>query len=358
MMSLINIFSIAAGISCNYARMKASVNQVTKNTPYLAALFATSALMIPVVLLMRGFHLVQLTPLEIPLYLALMCATLWRYYADVEYRLSLNYKGYFIYYAIISAGYLLGIAAFQLTKLWPLALLPGEMAGLLWVLFHGKVLNVDDAFSWDNAKPVFSMIAVLFGAEFLSTLIFNGDRLLLNWLDSAAVTSYYLASLLGKTVSLVSTPLNSIIIGYLARYKGKMDRRILGIIVAAALGIILVGTLACTVASHILISRLYPDNYQDVKSMFVIANLAQVIYFTANMIVVTLLRFGKPVYNMITNGVYTAAFCTLCIPMTMTGGLNGFCVALLLTNCIRLLTVLSLCVYQTMKEKRLEGSHI
>ena len=358
MMSLINVVGISAGVSCNYARMKNSVNGETSNAHYIVALGIVSALMVPFVLVLGRLRLIEMRPGETVLYFLLMCATMWRYYADVEYRLSLNYRGYFVYYAVIGAGYLAGIALFRLTGLWPMALLPGELMGIALVLLRGRALRWNGGFSWREARPVFQAALVLYGSEFLSMLVFNGDRILLNWLDGTAVTSYYLASLLGKTVSLISTPLNGIIIGYLARYKGRMDRKILLGIAGGAAAMILVGTACCTVASHVLISRLYPDNYADVKGLFVIANLAQVIYFTANAVIVTLLRFGKPYFNIIINGIYAVVFCALCIPMTAALGLNGFCKAILLTCAIRLLAALILCVRQSRIQKTNEEGTI
>lgn len=349
--SLINIAAISIGTSCSYVRMKASATEPTMNTPYLAYLGLSSALMVPFVALLKLTGLIRLDLVETILYAAVMCLTMWRCYCDVEYRLSLNYKGFFVYYAAIGAGYLLGILLFKLTNLWPLALLPGELAGVGLVLLRGRVLRRDIPANRENCLPVWHMILVLLGSEILSTVVFNGDRLLLQWLDSAAVTTYYLASLLGKTVSLITTPLNGVIIGYLARYKGGITRRLVGIVALAALGIIAVGTLCCTIASHIIIPILYPGNYADAKPLFIVANLSQVIYFVANMVTVVLIRFGKLRHNLYVNVAYMLVFCLCCIPAAALKGLVGFCYALLFTCAARLGTALWLCLRGVEPEK-------
>lgn len=349
--SLINIVAISIGTSCSYVRMKASASGAVANTPYLACLGCASALMVPFVLILKLTGLVRLTTPETALYAVVMCLTMWRCYADVEYRLSLNYKGFFLYYAAIGAGYLAGIALFKSTGLWPLALLPGELAGIALVLLKGTALRPDAPATRELCLPVWHMILVLLGSEMLSTIVFNGDRLLLQWLDSAAVTTYYLASLLGKTVSLITTPLNGVIIGYLARYKGGITRRLVGIIALAALVMIAIGTVCCTIASHIIIPVLYPDNYYTVKGMFFIANLSQVIYFVANMVTVVLIRFGKLRYNLYVNLVYMLVFCALCIPVTAIHGLSGFCVALLVTCAVRLGAALLLCLRESRESR-------
>ena len=120
-----------------------------------------------------------MSPLEWGLFGCLTVFTMWRFYADVEYRLSLNYKGYFLYYLVISIGYGIGIYLSFVTGLWPLALLPGEILGLILVFLKGKSLR------WNGlpgkkelistAKVVFALIL----SNVMANVIFNGDRLLL-----------------------------------------------------------------------------------------------------------------------------------------------------------------------------------
>lgn len=343
LLSIMNIVAVSMGISCNYTRMRRSADGETRNTPYLLVMLTASVLTVPLVLIARFAGLLELSTAELLPFILLMALTMWRYYADVEYRLHLNYRGYFLYYLTISVGYGLGILLFIRTRLWPLALLPGEAAGLLLVLLRGRVLRFDGRQSWVELSPTVKMILILLGSEMLSALIFNGDRVLLNLtVSGAAVTAYYLASLLGKTVSLISTPLNSVVIGHLARYQGRFTFRMMHMALLAALTATALGTAACTVASHILIRLLYPDNYEAVRGMFVIANLAQVCYFVTNMLIVMLLRFAKPRCPAIVNGAYTVAFCVICIPMTLWRGLDGLCLGLLLTSLTRMLTALTL----------------
>lgn len=49
---------------------------------------------------------------------ALFMVTVFRYYGDVEYRLTLNYQRYFIYYFLIGVGYLAGFVVYRITNQW------------------------------------------------------------------------------------------------------------------------------------------------------------------------------------------------------------------------------------------------
>ena len=302
LISIMNIIAISVGSACNYARMTESATKDTWNINYNIILMASSVIVIPVMLIIVKFCGVPMTVTEAVTFLILTILTMWRFYADVEYRLHLNYKGYFLYYLFISIGYLIGIVLFKVTGMWALALIPGEIAGLI------------------------------------SNIVFNGDRLVLKiFIDGTAVTVYYIASLLGKTVSLISTPLNSVIIGYLAKYKGNLNLKFMNLVTVFSLAAVVIGTLLCTIASHILIYILYPQNYHEVKQFFIIANMAQVFYFVTNVITVILLRFSKARYQLYINVVYAAAFCAICIPVTLyLADMWAFCIALLVVCILRM----------------------
>ena len=337
------LFLIPLGSGCNYARMRASTAGPTRNTPYLVLLGGASLLPLPLGLLIARFAGVALTPAGWGFYILLICATMWRFYADVEYRLTLNYKGSFCYYILISIGYLGGILLFGATGLWPLALLPGELLGLAWVLWRGRVLRPDAAPARSELVPALRLLALLAGSEFLSNLIFNGDRILLRLLaGGTAVTVYYLASLLGKTISLVTTPLNSVLMGYLSRYKGRLTVRLMHGITAACLLAVPLLALCCTAASVILIAVLYPAEYAQVRGYFFIGNAAQVAYFLTNMVTVLLLRFSKARYQAVVNVLYAVGFCAVCAPAAALWGVDGFCAGLLAVNLLRLGTALGL----------------
>lgn len=101
----------------------------------------------------------------------------------------------------------------------------------------------DTEFSKESFKEVFKVVIVLIITDIISNIVFNGDRLVLKiFIDGTAVTVYYIASLLGKTVSLISTPLNSVIIGYLAKYKGNLNLKFMNLVTVFSLAAVVIGT--------------------------------------------------------------------------------------------------------------------
>ena len=92
LISLMNVFSVSMGVSVNYARMKRSASGDTLNTPYLVILTAASLIAFGGAFVISLIGGVELSGVETVVFGLVMCATMWRYYADVEYKLYLNYK--------------------------------------------------------------------------------------------------------------------------------------------------------------------------------------------------------------------------------------------------------------------------
>ncbi len=355
-MGIINIFAVSCGMGFNYARMVGSVEGKTKNGDYNILLAVVTAVSMLLCYIIVRVTVGSMSLADSVCMILLAGATLVRYYSDVDYRLNTNYKGYFLYYLIISIGYGIGIGIFTVTHIWALALLPGELMGLLFVAYGGEIYKRPFFKATQNFHSVLTKSSTLIATNLISNVIFNSDRLLLqNLIGGSAVTTYYLASLIGKTMSLITTPLNSVVIGYLAKFKGKLQRKAVAFITGFTIAAIVVITAATYIGSYILISLLYPQYFDSVKSYFILGNLAQVIYFTTNVVTTVLLRFVDTKYQLWIYGSYGITFVVFCIPATLAWGFNGFCYSLLLVNVIRYIFSIVLCFIHSSAEKAEEA---
>lgn len=331
-LSVMNVLAITFGTACSYTRLTESANKKTRNAEYLLILFVMTAIMIVIFSVFSFFYRKELGFTETVLYVILSCLTMWRYYADVEYRLTLNYKGYFLYYAIITGGYLIGIFIVSKIGFWPLALIPGEIAGLLFVGFKGTIFKPDFKCRKLDFATELNLFSVLCTSYFLNSLIYNGDRILVKLaIGSVGVSIYYVSSLFGKTMSLITTPFNSVISGYLAKYKGVLTRKNWTItVILLVLAALLVAAL-CTLGSYIVLPFLYNDLFHQAKSAFFICNLAQTIYFATNILSVILLRFADHKFQIYINIVYAIAFFLICLPCAFVFKMQGFYIGFLIT---------------------------
>lgn len=337
LMGYVNIITVTVGCAANLARMTApEKDRISDNGSYNLFLLAVSLLGAPICFLICRFGGVEVdTPTAISYYL-LFVAMAFRYYADVIFKITLNYRRYFLYYFAIAVGYGVGAVLFHYTKIWPLTLLPGEALGVLFAF----LCNRDFRKGAFRPSPAFAHvlkgILVLTVSEGISNLIFNADRLILKLLvDAGAVTIYYLATLVGKTASLVVTPLNGVLIGYLARYEGKLTRKMMRYITLGCFAAFLLFTGVCVGGGLIVLYILYREDLAAVRPFLLIGSFGQVLFFVTSTITVILIRFAKKSYQVIINAVFGVLFFGLGIPATLLYGLWGFAVAMVIASLVR-----------------------
>ena len=272
------------------------------------------------------------------LLILLMCATISRYYADVEYRLSLNYRRFSLYYIIIAAGYLLGLLLYFVTRSWALILIAGETCGLLFVAFTGKVFRRPFFGTGPFFGRHFRMLAVISLSFLLSDFVAGADRLLLPILlanGDELTAMFYYASVVGKMMSLLSTPLNGVLAGHIAKKEGGLTRKQFLRVVLLMLGIFVLVTAVSVLGSHIFVYLFYRPYYAQVKSLFLLANAGQVIFFICNTMMVVVLRFTDEKIQMAVSAAYIVLFLTVTIPLILKFGITGMAWGIFAVNFVK-----------------------
>lgn len=353
LISLMNVVTITLGSACTYTRITNSSTKQTSNTVYIILLALSSII---VFIYGTGICLLNcesLNGLDAFFYVILCILSLWRNYADIEYRLHINYKGYFCYYLIIGIGYIIGIPLMNITNIWALGLIPGEFLGLFFVITKGTIFRIDTKVSFSCIKEPLHLFLLLSGSYFINHLVYNGDRILLNHTAGGiAVSTYYISSLFGKTISLITTPFNGVISGYLAKYKGRLSIKMMNIFSIAALIILLLATTACTLCSYIILPLLYPDLFPTAKKGILICSFSQSIYFITNIFSVIILRFSKSKYQLYINLLYAFVFIFICIPFSIFYGLFGFYIGFLITSLSRFVYEIGIGYYTALKHAK------
>ncbi len=341
-LSIIAIVSGTIGVSANYSRMITSSNKSIDytNGDYNVITLTLSAVCgVAGVLYLRYLGISSLLPTL--LFVLLIIITAFRYYSDVEYRMKADFLRYMLFYIAISVGYVLGMFVYRLTDEWMLAFLLGEVIGVAFVFFGGTIYR-KDAFKTSKS---FTLVCKSMGFLLFSTLIenltLNADRLLLMvFSGGTAVTIYYTASLLGKVIAMLSVPINSIIISYLAKYEADLSKKFWSV---ATLAISVLGAIAfagCTLVSPFMLKILYPDLLDEVREYIAPAILGQVFYFISGILLVILLKFRGEKKQFLFNLGYAIEFMLIVIIGTRFGGLNGFVYSALVANAIRFIAVI------------------
>ena len=268
--------------------------------------------------------------------------TVFRYYGDVEYRLNLNYRRYFIYYLLIGIGYLAGFGIYYVTGQWVWIYLIGEGAALVFVGITGNVFhnfwNRSRFFSAALSRGFFLMLSYL-----VTNTTLNIDRLVIRQvLGNEQVTWYYVTSLIGKTLVLLIAPINTIVISYLTKRKERLTRLQYGKAALAGGIVSFVFFLACQVGTPLFVWLFYRNLYDSVKGIVTVVNLAQILGLYSAFLFILVLTFTDERWQLGLQLAHFGILLAVSIPVAKMYGLTGFAYASLGANILRVAAVIIL----------------
>lgn len=280
----------------------------------------------------------------------LLMTTVFRYYGDVEYRLNLNYRRYFCYYAVLSVGYICGFGLYFVTKNWFLVFLTGEAAVLIYLWATGTVFR--DFFGRSRWFTVACQKGgLLFFSYLITNLTLNMDRLVLKHLiGDLAVTEYYVTSLIGKTLVLLVAPVNTIIISYLTKRKENLNKKQFLLFVGLGFGVSFVFFLGSQIGTPLFVWLFYRDLYESVKGMVTVVNISQILGLLSAYLFIVVLTFTEEKWQLILQIFHLILMAVLVLIFTGSHGIMGFAAAVLIANSIRVLAVILLGLWKVKRE--------
>ena len=347
LVGLATIFGAGIGCAMNNGRLLRQRHESAGNLDYLLSLLSYA---LPACLAVGAVAWRVLTPAQAVLAAVLTLAITLRYYSDVEYRLSLNYKRYFVYYALLSAGYLAGVLLWETVPSWLFVLLLGECACVCFCMVTGGIYHPM------TGSRRFADIERCTAQLMLSYLLYNAvvqmDRVLLRVaMDSSAVTVFYVASILGKVIALLVGPLNAVLVSYLTRWERRLDSRLTllftgGIVLCTGLFY-----LAISLVTPFVVRWLYPDLCTQVLQYAPIANLGQILCFAGSLELTLLLTLAPARWQLAVQGGYALVFMAGGLAGVQAAGLSGFVWATAAAGALRFAVAFALLLYYARREK-------
>ncbi len=336
LLSIISIVAAGFGGAPNYARMVAANFDEQPNGDFNRCLLYSMGLLIPVaVLVTYPFGLAQTL-----LMCALTCVTVLRYYGEVNFKLSLNFRRFFLYYVCVVVGYCAGLLLLRLWGMWEIAFLLGETLAVLFAVGFGTTFRRPLFQTSPQLHANLRTAAVLICSELLCAGALNADRVMIKlMLDAESVSVFYTATLIGKMAAMLTGPLSNVIMGYLARSRDAITPRKFLLFEGIILLCSAIGVAVCCVASGIFVRLLYPDLYDAAKPYFLLGNAAQLLYFANNIGMAVILFFSKGRHQFYINAGYVLLLILLSAILIRTNGLIGMAVGMLLANGMKFLVV-------------------
>lgn len=260
-------------------------------------------------------------------------------YLIVEFRLSLSYHKILLNNIIMALGFLLGVWLFSFFPYWYLIFLCGYFASFVHVLIYTSLIRepiTKTRFFPDLSHILYKIVI----ASIIGMLVINFDRLLLFPLVGGTLVSiYYSASIIGKMMSLISSPISTVFLSYFVRIDHSLSSKTLNFsfLIIMLGGIIMY--VFCVLISPYILDILYPlwsrESMQYVPITSGIAAFELIIAIT-NPIA---LRFCHINYQIKIQLIYLVIYLTCCLLLFIAFDMKGFAYGVLVATIVKMCSI-------------------
>lgn len=263
-------------------------------------------------------------------------------YFSITFRIHITYKSILIDNLMIVLGYLVGIGLMLLFGHWELIFICGYTCGLLYTLRKSKMWRKGIAPSIKKETVTeYGQLSVSSGLNNATT--YCDKMLIYPLIGGYSVSVYNAAAVVSKLMSLISVPLRNVFLSYIVdadriNISGRKQKTIK----LAAVGgtVVLYGCFY--VASVVLCRILYPQYFEAAMRCIPVVLLAILFETYAGLLKVYLLRFEKTILQVRTSCIKVILYLTCVFVMNVVCdfGLMGFCVSILIADCVHFIAVL------------------
>ena len=271
-------------------------------------------------------------------------------YASVEFRIKLNFMNILMNSIMLFFGYILGFILFLVTGYWSLIYLCGFGLNIIYILKKTNIL-LEKFNRTSMFKITLKEIILLLVSGVLVSLGAYVDKLIIfPLLGGTAVSIYYVATILGKTISIAIGPITSVLLSYLAHMKKFSSNNFkLLLLISSIVGFI--GYWSVILVSKPLLTLVYPQYVEEAIQYIAVTTLSIILTIISSVINSVLLKFSSAKWQIIINGVYMLIYILLSMYFLSLNGLMGLCVGILVANIIKLLIILITYFYTNKSSK-------
>jgi len=281
--------------------------------------------------------------LNVSLIVMVSTLNLIRQYIIVGFRLQLNYKGILVNNIILGLGYIFGLLLFFLVPYWQLIYITGYALSIIYISpkfnWYKEGIRKSKLFNGITKESI-----ILFLSMCIKTIFNYADRLVLfPLMGPSAVTIYYTATLSGKLITKVTTPLTTVMLSYLVKMKNfRLKLFLYLILLTSIIGVF--GYFVTVWLSKPMLYILYPQWAEQSLKLIYVTTATIVFEVFTSIINPFILRFNKMNLQLIIGLIHIAVAVVAVSIFYNLYGLLGFCIGLLIANVIKLILMLILII--------------
>jgi O-antigen/teichoic acid export membrane protein len=262
-------------------------------------------------------------------------------YLAADYRIRLDYKQIMVSKIFQTIGFFLGCFLFILTKKWEWVFFVGYGLSLIYMLCTTSLWKEPFRSTVHLKKTSIRILFLVLSASLGSVLTYFDRLIIFPVFGGTELSIYYAASIVGKTVFLVTGPLAGVLLSYSVRLKSVSKKQFF-IYVLVLFVFSIIGYLICYAISKPLIRLLYPDCLSGsliyIPYTVAIAMLGVVYSFIWPLV----LRFGKNFYPLIVTLLKAVVYLPLTFIFIKPFGMMGVNYANLFASVVQVLIVVVL----------------
>ncbi len=277
----------------------------------------------------------------VSLFLTLLVSLMWlaREYYIVAFRIKLNYIHILISNLTLVVGYAVGYCLFKATGHWQYIYLLGLACSLAFIFWKSDLWK-EAPKCGEGFRGITVQTVLLTLAGLLTRITTYADKMLVfPFLGGAVVSVYYAATLFGKAVSLVITPVSSVMLSYLSKRR-KKDDDLFRLAFLCSAAVCIFAFFLCVAVSRPLLGLLYPQFVDDAMKYIWITTGTTVLVALISIVNPFVLRFFEMKWQLVINSVYVVFYVGLCLSMLGAYGLYGFCTGALAATSVKLIFML------------------
>lgn len=282
-------------------------------------------------------------PVNLVILLMVLLLMTLRVYFLVYFRLTLSYKNILLHAFVLSIGYLIGAILFVILHSFSIAFLLGEIFSIIYLML--KVDKRELTFRrTTNLKKIISDYLNFAISNIANVLSLYLDRyIVLIILGSKYVSVYFIASLLGKLMSTISTPVASVILSYLNKKKVSNHLRLFNKMLVFSTLFGLLFYVVLWIISPLIIKVIYENSWENVKNYYNIANFSVILYLIGTFINTFCIKYLKMNRQLIIQYSYIVFFIVSTFFLANLYSLHGFIIGTILANTFRILLIQLIC---------------
>ena len=203
------------------------------------------------------FYILGYSILEILILILTLNMANIRLYATCYFRLEQKFKNIIVQNLLYLVGVIIGIIAMYLSKNVYIAVLMPEVFSIIYSIFKSDVLKmgISKSLEYKNTIKTFMQFALI---SLITNCMAYYDRLLIYpILGASAVAVYYSTSTISKMVALITNPISSVILAWMAKAKKENISKIIIKTLKANIPLLFLVTIISIPMTYISIKILY-----------------------------------------------------------------------------------------------------